>query len=173
MFHVCSVQLRDTERKSEDEERRVKEKRDKMQEEMIMFKDIDGKRQQCTQESKEADEKQKSLKSVLAATTAAVQDAKTRLSHFEVTTIAYLFRHFCFQLVQLLQTTLEKNDHYREFVLMGKQLEQTESANEIMEEEIKSRMTSEECVRLTEEVEALARQRNEALIQALRSKNKG
>lgn len=55
-----------------------------MQEEMVMYKNIDKKRQECIQETKDADEKQKSLKSMLTATAAAVKDAQTRLSHFEV-----------------------------------------------------------------------------------------
>lgn len=55
-----------------------------MQVEMKMFKNVDGKKRELTDQMREFEEKQKSLKSVLAVTASAVDDAKKRLAQFEV-----------------------------------------------------------------------------------------
>lgn len=58
-----------------------------MKNEMVTFRNIDQKKDQIAEEAKVAEDKQKSLKSVLSTTAAAVNDAQTRLEKFEV--IAY------------------------------------------------------------------------------------
>lgn len=56
---------------------------------------------------------------------------------------------------------------YREFVLLGKQLEQLEVENEKIEKDIKQRTTSEEATKLLEEISDMTKATNEILINAL------
>lgn len=58
---------------------------------------------------------------------------------------------------------------YREFVLLGKQLEQLEVENEKVENEIKQRTTSEEATKLLEEINEMTKTTNEILISALKN----
>lgn len=139
-----------------------------MQMEIKMFKNIEGKKQELFDKIRETEERQKSLKSVLTATVSAVDDAKKRLEHFEV----YLCKLInFFTNIRFSQNTLEKNDLYCEFVMLGKQLEQIEMENEKIEEEIKQRIMSEEATKLLEEIGSMTKKSNELLISTLK-KNK-
>lgn len=62
----------------------LKEKYETMQTEMKMFKNIEGKKRELSEKMRDVEEKQKSLKSVMAVTVSAVDDAKKRLEQFEV-----------------------------------------------------------------------------------------
>lgn len=74
----------DTAGRFEDELKVLKQKYDTMHVDMKIFKDIEGKKQELSDKMKEVEEKQKSLKSVMAVTVSAVNDAKKRLEQFEV-----------------------------------------------------------------------------------------
>lgn len=70
------------------------------------------------------------------------------------------------------QNLLEKDDTYREFVVVGKQLEELEQDNEKLEEEIKSGTHSEEVNVLLNEVDEQTKKVNEKIIEKLKNKKK-
>lgn len=55
-----------------------------MQVEMKVFEDIESTKRELNDKTRDSEEQQKSLKSVLAVTISAVEDAKKRLEQFEV-----------------------------------------------------------------------------------------
>lgn len=76
--------MADTQERFEEELKKLKQKHETMQIEMKTFKDIEGKKKEFADKTRDSEEKQKSLKSVLSVTVSAVDDAKKRLAQFEV-----------------------------------------------------------------------------------------
>lgn len=83
-FCLIPVQLADIKERFEEELVKLKQRHESMQMEMKMFKDIEGKKREIFEKTRDSEEKQKSLKSVLNVTVSAVDDAKKRLAQFEV-----------------------------------------------------------------------------------------
>lgn len=76
--------MADTQERFEEELRKLKQRHETMQAEMKTFRDIEGKKKEFADQTRDSEEKQKSLKSVLSVTVSAVDDAKKRLTQFEV-----------------------------------------------------------------------------------------
>lgn len=74
----------DTSKRFEEELGALKQKYENMQMEIQMFKNIEGKKEELSDRSQDMEDKQKSLKSVMAVTVSAVEDAKKKLEQFEV-----------------------------------------------------------------------------------------